>query len=152
MPIAKDVMDVVDFFTFQNYGPFTTQIYYDAYANFFRKAVEYGFPVDKIRLSMATLVVRVDDSGDNVRGYQNLDFSKLTPESKEVILGGELYMFNNIEDVKNKIKLLVNGGSGGCMYFDMGNDLKVSNEWSLIRALNSVISSNVDRVVVDIDR
>ncbi len=147
LPLESSVMDCVDYITVQNYGPRHTYLKMDRYEQFFDDALNYGIPAHKIFLSMATLIVRSDNSGKAVSGYKNLDFEGLTPSTNQAIYNGIPYTFNSVEEVKRKMELLRRRGSDGCMYFDMGNDLEVSHPMSLIRALNSVISSNVDREI-----
>ena len=150
LPTTEDVLGAIDFITFQNYGPRPTSLYYDAYENFYTKALNYGIPAEKIRLSMATTVVRTDNSGKNVNGYRNIDLSQITADSNQTMLGGYSYTFNGVNEVKKKMRLLVDKNTGGCMYFDMGNDISVQHELSLIRALNTVIASNVDTLVTEV--
>ncbi len=152
LPLEDDVIDAIDYFTMQNYGPRPTFLYYDAYEKFFFDAVEYGIPFNKIHLSMATLAVRKDMSGERVIGYKDVNFEGFTPQTNESTFGGVEYLFNSIDEVKRKSRLMVEQGSGGIMYFDMGNDVRVSDERSLIRALNSVVSSNVDSLIVNINK
>ncbi len=152
LPLDREVIDAIDYFTMQNYGPRPTYLYYEAYEKFLFDAVEYGIPAHKIHLSMATLAVRKDMSGKRVIGYKDVDFEGFTPQTNESTFGGEEYVFNSIDEVKRKSRLMVEQGSGGVMYFDMGNDVRVSDKRSLIRALNSVISSNVDSLVVNINK
>lgn len=147
LPLDSQVMDCVDYITVQNYGPRHTYLKMDKYEQFFEDALNYGIPAEKIFLSMATLIVRSDNSGVNVSGYKNLDFEGFTTSTNQAIYNGEAYTFNSVDEVIQKMELLRERGSDGCMYFDMGNDLEVSHPLSLIRALNSVISSNVDKQI-----
>lgn len=150
LPKSKDVLGAIDFITFQNYGPRPTSLYYDAYKNFYDKALNYGIPAEKIRLSMATTVVRSDNSAKNVRGYKDLDFAQITAETNQSTIAGFDYTFNGVNEVKKKMRLMVDKNTGGCMYFDMGNDIAVQHELSLLRALNNVISANVDTIVTSV--
>lgn len=149
MPL--DAIEAVDFVTFQNYGPRPGNLVWSAYSSFYNTALKYGYPADKIHLSMATTIVMSDNSGKNVRGYKDLDFSTVTAESNTSVLGGMNYTFNGVKEVQKKMKLLVDNNTGGCMYFDMGNDLSVQDELSLIRALSMTIHSNVDTLVTKVD-
>ena len=150
MPL--DAIEAVDFVTFQNYGPRKSSLVWDAYASFYTTAVNYGYPAEKIRLSMATTAVMSDNSAKNVKGYKDLDFSTVTPESNTGTIGGVSYTFNGVKEVQKKMQLLVDNNTGGCMYFDMGNDLSVQNELSLVRALSLTIHSNVDTLVTKVDK
>lgn len=150
LPTTEDVLGAIDFITYQNYGPRPTSLYYDAYKNFYTQALNYGIPAEKIRLSMATTIVRTDNSAKNVRGYKDLDFSTITAESNQAMMGEFSYTFNGVNEVKKKMRLMVDQNSGGCMYFDMGNDISVQDELSLVRAVNTVIASNVDTIVTQV--
>ena len=57
------------------------------------------------------------------------------------------YTFNGVDCVKDKMNFILEQNIGTVMYFDMGNDVAVSDELSLIRAANSVIASNVDTII-----
>lgn len=65
-------------------------------------------------------------------------------------IGGVDYTFNGVKEVQKKMQLLVDNNTGGCMYFDMGNDVSVQDELSLIRALSMTIHSNVDTLVTKV--
>ncbi|MFR9524858.1 MAG: LamG-like jellyroll fold domain-containing protein [Rikenellaceae bacterium] len=147
LPLDSEVMDCVDYITVQNYGPRHTYLKMDRYEKFFDDAVNYGIPPQKLFLSMATLIVRSDNSGLAVSGYKNLNFDGFSTSTNQAIYNGVPYTFNSVDEVIRKMELLRARGSNGCMYFDMGNDLQVDHPFSLIRALNSVISSNVDKVI-----
>ena len=148
MPL--DAIDAVDYVTFQNYGPRKSSLVWSAYSSFYTTAVNYGYPAEKIRLSMATTAVMSDNSGKNVKGYKDLDFSTVTAESNTGTIGGVDYTFNGVKEVQKKMQLLVDNNTGGCMYFDMGNDVSVQDELSLIRALSMTIHSNVDTLVTKV--
>ena len=49
------------------------------------------------------------------------------------------------------MNFILEQNSGTVMYFDMGNDVAVSDPLSLIRAANSVISANVDTLITRTD-
>ncbi|MFR9524176.1 MAG: glycosyl hydrolase family 18 protein [Rikenellaceae bacterium] len=149
LPLSERVMQSVDYITVQNYGPRHTYLKMDSYKRFFDDALNYGIPAEKIFLSMATLIVRSDNSGVAVSGYKNLDFEGFTTSTNQARYKGAAYTFNSVDEVKAKMEFLRERGSNGCMYFDMGNDLEVSHPLSLIRALNSVISSNVDKKITN---
>lgn len=63
---------------------------------------ELGLPAEKIRLSMATTAVMSDNSAKNVKGYKDLDFSTVTPESNTGTIGGVSYTFNGVKEVQRK--------------------------------------------------
>ena len=149
--LPQSVIPLIDYITFQNYGPRPSNLVWSAYSAFYNTALNYGIPVDKIHLSMATTIVKSDNSGSGVRGYKDLDFSGITAESNSAVIDGVSYTFNGVNEVKKKMNLLVEKNTGGCMYFDMGNDISVQDDLSLIRALNAVIASNVDLLVTDVE-
>jgi hypothetical protein len=151
LPTSADVLGAIDYITFQNYGPRPANLYYSAYSAFYTTALNYGIPAEKIRLSMATTAVRTDGSGTGVIGYRDLDFSTITAASNSTTYNSLSYTFNGVDEVRKKMQLLVDKNAGGCMYFDMGNDISVDDNLSLIRALNSVIAANVDTLVTKVD-
>ena len=60
------------------------------------------------------------------------------------------YYFNGVNQVKRKQNFILDNRCLGTMYFDMANDLRVSDYKSLIRAQNDIIASNVDTLVTQV--
>ncbi len=148
----KALLPDVDYFTFQQYGPniFPT---FDDYKNFGDKWLEWGFGKEKIEMSYATLTM----TGSSEEGYKDL-FEKygmtddnFDPDVNQWTVGSTTYHFSGLNQVKQKAQYVVDNDLHGIMFFDMANDLKVSDYKSLIRAQNEVISANVDTVMTVIN-
>ncbi len=149
----KSLLPDVDYFTMQIYGPqpntYSWSYYEGAYNNF----TTYGYPADKLLLSYGTLVT---DGKTAVEGYKDLfgkygfDGPAYRSDLNEWNCNGSVKKFNGTDLVRRKQQYVVDHDLRGTMYFDMGNDLRVSDERSLIRAQNEVIAANVDTLVTSV--
>lgn len=148
----KSLFDYVDYFTFQLYGPNLDPTDYNYYTNAYNSFINYGYPKNKILLSYSILT-----QNGTVEGYKDLfekyglDDTKYTPSLTSWNCNGTMKKFNSVELVRKKQDFVIDKDVRGTMYFDMGNDLKVTDPKSLIHAQNEVISSNVDTLVTEVD-
>lgn len=148
----KSLFDYVDYFTFQLYGPNLDPTDYNYYTNAYNWFINYGYPKDKILLSYSILT-----QTGVVEGYKDLfekyglDDTNYTPSLTSWNCNGTVKKFNSVELVRKKQDFIIDKDVRGTMYFDMGNDLKVTDPKSLIHAQNEVISSNVDTLVTEVD-
>lgn len=151
----KSLIPEVDYFTMQLYGPspatFTLDYYKKAYDNF----ISWGYPKDKLLLSYGILLT---DGKSPVEGYKDL-FSKYgfggegyDPALDRWDCNGSVKQFCGVSQVRQRQEFIVDNDVRGTMYFDMGNDMPVSDSRSLIRAMNDVIAANVDTVIVSVSR
>lgn len=148
--LAKKYIDMVDYFTFQIYGPSPYIYAYSEYVSAYNKFIAQGFPKEKILLSIGVLAT---NDAKAVVGYKNIIEANpdLGPDVDGVAHNGSWYVFNGVNTIRKKQQFILDNDLLGTMYFDMGNDMKVSNPKSLIRAMNGVIASNVDSVVTVVD-
>lgn len=147
--LPTQYIDLPDYYTFQIYGPSKTYFAYDSYVSSYNNFIKWGFPKEKIGMSYPTTAT----TGSVVSGYKNIVAANpdLTTDLNEATMLGSTYTFNGVDCVKDKMNFILEQNSGTVMYFDMGNDVAVSNPLSLIRAANSVISSNVDTIITKTD-
>lgn len=148
----KALLPDVDYFTFQQYGP---NIFpsFDRYKQYGDAWLAWGFGKDKIEMSYGTLTM----TGSSEEGYKDL-FEKygmtddnFDPDVDKWTANGVTYHFNGITQLKQKAQYVVDNDLRGIMYFDMGNDLRVDDYKSLIRAQNEVMAANVDTVMTTIN-
>ncbi len=148
----KGLLDDVDYFTFQLYGPQTSTYVWDYYSNAYNSFKNYGYPDDKILLSYGILLV-----GNGEEGYKDL-FEKYgmndenyDPDLNTWNCNGTTKYFNGVNQTKRKQEYIIEHDCRGTMYFDMGNDQRVDDYKSLIRAQNDIIASNVDTLITEVD-
>lgn len=150
----KSLFDDVDYFTMQLYGPQTNTYTWDYYQNAYNSFRSYGYPNDKLLLSYGVLAT---DGQNPVIGYKDL-FGAATgfnenydPDVNTLTYDGTTKYFNGVTQTKRKQQFIIDNDVRGTMYFDMGNDLTVTDPRSLIRAQNAIIAANVDTVVTSVD-
>lgn len=143
--LPTEYIDLPDYYTFQIYGPAVTWFAYDNYVSAYNNFISWGFPKEKIGMSFPTTA----STGSTVSGYKNIVAANpdLTPDMNTATMSGATYTFNGVDCVKEKMNFILEQNSGTVMYFDMGNDVSVSDPLSLIRAANLVISANVDTLI-----
>lgn len=137
----------IDYFTMQIYGPQTNTYTWDYYESAYNAFINYGYPKEKLVLSYGVLLVDGTEAG-----YKDL-FEKFGMNDDNYdpdlnIWNGKY--FNGVNQVKRKQNFILDRGCLGTMYFDMGNDLRVSDYKSLIRAQNEIIASNVDTLITQV--
>jgi len=148
--LDKKYIDMVDYFTFQIYGPSPEIFEYDRYVKAYTDFVNHGYPNDKILLSIGALAT---NSAKAVVGYKDVIGSNpnIGKDIDQVQHNGSTYYFNGVNTVQRKMNVVNELNFAGSMYFDMGNDLHVSNDYSLIRAMDEVVAANVDSLITHVD-
>ncbi|WP_439183332.1 LamG-like jellyroll fold domain-containing protein [Carboxylicivirga taeanensis] len=153
-------VDMVDYFPFQIYGPgkhvFLWETYQDALTRF---TANGRYPLDKIVLSYATTTSRGYDPATDAQlsvppiGVRNglLD-GGYTPDMNSVIdaTGNRRYI-TGYNQVIDRCEFIHDNDLGGIMYWDMGNDVKTSHPYSLVKAASYSLHSNVDTLVTDVN-
>lgn len=149
---SKDLMDDVDFFTFQLYGPNKETYYWDYYPEAYNWFTGYGFPKDKILMSYGVLLVNNGEEGykDLFEKY-GMNDSNFDPDLNSWECNGTMRYYNGVNQTKRKQEFIIEKDCRGTMYFDMGNDQPVSDYKSLIRAQNDILASNVDTLITKVD-
>lgn len=138
----------IDYFTMQIYGPQTSTYTWDYYESAYNAFVDYGYPKEKLLLSYGVLLVDGTEAGyKDLFEKFGMNDSNYDPDLN--IWDGKY--FNGVNQVKRKQNFILDKGCLGTMYFDMANDLRVSDYKSLIRAQNEVIASNVDTLITRVD-
>lgn len=146
--LNKDLIPDTDYFTMQLYGPQTYSYGWDFYEGAYNSFKNYGYPDNKLLLSYGVLIVNGTEEG-----YKDL-FEKYGMNDNNYdpnlnIWNG--WYFNGLNQTKRKQEFILDKDCLGTMYFDMANDLKVSDPRSLIRAQNDIIASNVDSLVTEVN-
>ena len=159
-----DKMQYVDYFNFQDYGPGNKNIFnFDNYKNFFTKAKNHGYPVEKIMLSYATTTSgamysngsrpasshkEYAPTGWRSMPYETFGYSQNTYDVGE----GLTRYFTGMEQVWLRSEYMNNNGCAGIFYWDMGNDTRDCNDSrSLATHASFAINSNVQKIVEKVD-
>ncbi len=159
-----DKMQYVDYFNFQDYGPGNRNIFnFDNYKNFFIKAKNYGYPVEKIMLSYATTTsgamysngsrpasshAHYAPTGWRSMPYETFEYNQNTYDVGE----GLTRYFTGMEQVWLRSEYMNNNGCAGIFYWDMGNDTRDCNDpRSLATHASFAINSNVQKIIEKVD-
>ena len=159
-----DKMQYVDYFNFQDYGPANKNIFtFNNYKNFFTKAKNHGYPVDKIMLSYATTTsgamysngsrpasshAEYYPTGWRSMPYETFEYTQNTYDVGE----GLTRYFTGMEQVWLRSEYMNNNGCAGIFYWDMGNDTRDCNDpRSLATFASFAINSNVQKIIESID-
>ncbi|PWE00374.1 LamG-like jellyroll fold domain-containing protein [Marinilabilia rubra] len=152
-------MEHVDYFPFQIYGPSKTVFQWDTYVDGYNRFVNHGYPTEKIVLSYATTTSVAYDVNTDERlsvppiGVRNdLLENGYTPEMNSAIDGnGYRRYITGYNQVIDRCEFIQDYDLGGIMYWDMGNDVKTSHPFSLVKAASYALNSNVDTLVTQVD-
>ncbi len=141
----------IDYFTMQVYGPHTNTYTWDYYVNAYNSFIGYGYPKEKLLMSYGILLVDGTEEGykDLFEKY-GMNESNYDPALNSWMCGSGLKYFNGVNQIKRKQEFIIDNDCRGTMYFDMGNDTRVSEKTSLIRAQNDVIAANVDTLITEV--
>lgn len=159
----KDKMNFVDGFTFQQYGPQKVHFGFNHFKNMLGTFVNYGFDKAKIIGSYATTTSKgfkgeTIQQDKQIMGVRNANFlggDSYTPdqsadtESRNV--GGCDYYFTGPWQVYHRAEYIRDNGMGGIFYWDMGNDVAPSNDYSLARWCAYGLNSNVEPAVTVVE-
>ena len=159
-----DKMQYVDYFNFQDYGPANKNIFtFNNYKNFFTKAKNHGYPVDKIMLSYATTTsgamysngsrpasshAHYAPTGWRSMPYETFEYTQNTYDVGE----GLTRYFTGMEQVWLRSEYMNNNSCAGIFYWDMGNDTRDCNDpRSLATFASFAINSNVQKIIESVD-
>ncbi len=159
--LPSQYVGLVDYFPFQIYGPnkpvFLFSTYQDALVRF---TAGNRFPKDKIVLSYATTTSRGYDAvSDQVNtgvapiGVRNglLDNSYEPHMNSVIDVNGYRRYITGYNQVIDRCEFIHDNDLGGIMYWDMGNDVKTSHPYSLVKAASFSLNSNVDTLITEVD-
>ncbi|MBQ5627828.1 MAG: hypothetical protein IIU97_06915, partial [Bacteroidaceae bacterium] len=159
-----DKMQYVDYFNFQDYGPGNRNIFnFDNYKNFFTKAKNHGYPVEKIMLSYATTTSGAMYSNGSrpanthaefyPTGWRSMPYETFAYNQNSYDVGGGLTRyFTGMEQVWLRSEYMNNNGCAGIFYWDMGNDTRDCNDpRSLATHASFAINSNVQKIIEKVD-
>ena len=155
-----DKMQYVDYFNFQDYGPGNRNIFtFSNYKNFFTKAKNHGYPVEKIMLSYATTTSGAMYSNGSrpssshaeyaPTGWRSMPYETFEYTQNSYDVGeGLTRHFTGMEQVWLRSEYMNNNGCAGIFYWDMGNDTRDCNDpRSLATYASLAINSNVQKIV-----
>ena len=159
-----DKMQYVDYFNFQDYGPGNKNIFtFSNYKNFFTKAKNHGYPVEKIMLSYASTTSGAMYSNGSrpasthaefyPTGWRSMPYETFSYTQNSYDVGdGLTRYFTGMEQVWLRSEYMNNNGCAGIFYWDMGNDTRDSNDpRSLATHASFAINSNVQKIVEKVD-
>ena len=156
----KDKIAEVDGFTFQQYGPQMSWFNYNTFVSGANAFVNYGYPKNKIYLSYSTTTSGAYNASgaqisNVITGVRNglLD-GNYTPDPngayEKAEYNGNYYYLQGPRQVYLRAKYCVDNQMQGIFYWDMGNDVKPTHKYSLAKACNYALSSNVDSLVTEV--
>lgn len=153
-------MKEVDGFTFQLYGPQKEWYNLASYKRSYNYFVDYGFPKDKIYMSYSTTTSAAYDSndyklGNTISGWRSiLKNQEYVPSDdmghRKGNINGSFYYYMSPEQVYQKAKFVVDNNLQGIFYWDMGNDVDVSDKYSLAKYCSYALNSNVDSLITNV--
>lgn len=132
--MPKKGIDAVDYITFQNYGPSSARYPFEDFSRSLEAFRKQGFPDHKIMLSVPFQGTG-DASANSVRLYRDIvaQHPDLPPSADTVEFAysdtnKSKMTFNGADMIRKKCEYAKAQGLRGIMYWDMGGDVKHSNE------------------------
>ncbi|MBR3514689.1 MAG: hypothetical protein IKO12_09790 [Bacteroidaceae bacterium] len=140
----RDLMQYVDFFNIQQYGPQATHSYYSTFVNNVNNIINWGVPREKLLPSYAT--ISNNGGGAGTIGY-NWNAGNIADNQDEFVYNGSNYVMNSLNQVVERTRYARDNDLAGIMYWDMCNDLASNNDRSMARRCSYVINANVHPLI-----
>lgn len=153
-----DKMDLVDGFTFQQYGPQNKWFFFNQYKSDVRDFKRYGYTPSKICTSYSTTTSGPYSDGRKIGyviiGVRNglLDAPEFIPQ-EDVDVGmynSYSYYFTGPRQTYMRAKYATDNGLMGIFYWDMGNDVPVAHRYNLAKWCSYGLNSNVDTLITEV--
>lgn len=157
-------MDIVDGFTFQQYGPQKNHFLYSTFESYCKAFVNYGYPRNKIMTSYSTTTSNGDgvSSGSPIKGVKDGFFTDdYVPGDNEEskVMGGETYWFTGPLQTYKRARYTVANNLQGIFYWDMGNDnwevdadgRPVMPKYNLAKYCSYGLNANVDTLITKVE-
>lgn len=151
--LTESAIGDVDFALFQNYGPSPERFKFNDFKTSLGLFREQGYPDNKIVLSTSTTTSKgLTPAGTERRPNAYREIVKATPliaeNTDSATVNGYTHWINSVDQTRQRARFVVDENLAGIMYWDMGCDVSPDNHLSIVRAINSEISSNVVPFVV----
>lgn len=155
-----DLMQYVDYFNFQCYGPGDKDLCSrDGFKNALNLFLNYGYPKEKIVMSYSTTTTSGFRNGSRdaslaPQGYRYLYTNEEEYDPSQDFMhnanNGADYWIAGLDQVIWRNQYVVDQNLGGMMYWDIGNDLPASYKHSMARASTYFLNSNVEKLVTEV--
>lgn len=140
----KDLMQYVDYFNIQQYGPQSTHSLFSTYTDYISRILAWGFPREKLISSYAT--ISDNGGGAGAIGY-NWNADNIADDQEQFEYNGSNYVMNSLNQVVERTRYARDNDLAGIMYWDICNDLPSTNNRSMARRCAYVINANVHPLI-----
>ncbi len=138
--ISSKAIESLTYVSLQCYGPSPYRFSYDNYVETLQKLINYGIPVHKIVAGLPFYGVTTNDSKQTVAYYTLVNHELITsPNINEVNFNGNNYVFNGQNLMKQKVNYAIVHRFYGVMCWSLGIDVDYTNQWSLLKTINSCL-------------
>lgn len=151
-----DMMQYVDGFTFQQYGPSNVHSHYSHFEKMTKAFIDYGFPKEKIMCSYATTTSKGYINGTataDIKGVRNGFLDDGYVPNSEVDTRhahGTPTICDGPVQTYNRARYCMANNLQGIFYWDMGNDVPVSHQYNLAKNCSYAMNANVDRHITEV--
>lgn len=139
-----NLMQYVDFFNIQQYGPQSQHSYYSHFVTYTNSIINWGVPREKLLPSYAT--ISDNGGGAGAIGY-NWYAGSIADDQDEFVYNGSNYTMNSLNQVVERARFARDKDLAGIMYWDMCNDLISTNSRSMARRCSYIINANVHPLI-----
>ena len=140
----KDLMQYVDYFNIQQYGPQSTHSLFSTYTDYISRILAWGVPREKLISSYAT--ISDNGGGAGAIGY-NWNADNIADDQEQFEYNGSNYVMNSLNQVVERTRYARDNDLAGIMYWDICNDLPSTNNRSMARRCAYVINANVHPLI-----
>lgn len=138
--ISSRAIEAVDYVSLQCYGPRPERFSYDQFESDIQKVIQYGIPVDKLVAGVPFYAVAEDGSRHTVAYYDLVKADLVqSPAEDRVKYGDIVYIYNGQDRIMQKTQYAIAKDLRGMMSWDLATDVPFTNQWSLLRAMMSIV-------------
>ncbi|WP_294958398.1 LamG-like jellyroll fold domain-containing protein [uncultured Flavobacterium sp.] len=146
--ISSAAISALDYISIQSYGPSPERFPYNEFVNNISTMITYGYPASKLIMGLPFYGVTSDNTKITV-SYRAIlaSYPALDPSLDNVTMNVPAtkdITFNGQQTIINKTKYVRDMALAGVMYWDTATDVDYINQLSLLRALNTVMNSNLE--------
>ena len=134
--ISKEAIAVLDFISYQCYGPSPVRFPVAKYCSDIQMALAYGIPKEKLVAGVPFYGVTKDGSKKTEAYFSFVqDGLIISPSQNEVTYKGDIYVFDGQDNIRTKTRYAKEQQLKGMMSWDLATDMPLTDSKSLLKAM-----------------
>ena len=140
--LSTAAIDAVSYVSLQCYGSLPTFFSYENYVTAIIQLIDYGIPADKLVPGVPFYGVAANGSKETIAYYNLVNDVLISSASiNQADYQGISYVFNGQDLIHEKTQYALQENYLGMMSWDLATDVAYDNQWSLLKAMKTVIAN-----------